>query len=82
MWKITGYIVTVVINYFVLRKLKREDKDCPGCNYIHCDRHYGWGDVFMCICVALFGPVTTVFIVIITLITKLLKIKPKPPKWL
>lgn len=85
-WILIGYIVTIVINYVVLRKLSRQENDCSGCNYRLCTRHYSWGDVFKSFFISLGGYLTLICLIVGALIAVLVNIisntNKKPPKWL
>lgn len=81
-WILIGYIVTIVINYVILKKVRRTTKDCPGCAYKHCSRHYTWNDVIAIGILSLLGPIALVLISGLWIIDVILQVNPKPPKWL
>lgn len=79
-WIIIGYIINVVINYILIRRIVRSERDCPGCAYELCDRHYGWTNVFLNVVFSIFGPLT--LITYISMYIIFLLRNSKPPKWL
>lgn len=85
-WILIGYIVTIVINYVILKKVRRTTKDCPGCTYKYCSRHYSWGDVFKSFFISLGGYLSLICLIVGSLIAVLVNIisntNKKPPKWL